>query len=175
MKATNNGNLNYIEDCYIEIPEAGTILMRSLPDISDGKSAVYNNEPIMGRSFPLYTYSHSADRTLNMQLHFYIIKEGDGQRNLEDLRRIQSAVYPRQGSGRAPYLPPPVCTIKVNKILADQPICAQLQSYSVKFPTDVAWDEETYCPFKFDVDTSWLVVYASNDLPYQDRIVTSGR
>jgi len=186
MKATNNGSLAPIADCEIVIPGAGiiglnqrrgngTVTLNSLPDISDSKSAVYNNESIMGRSFPLYTYSHSADRQISMQLHFFIIERGDGRKNLNYLRWIQSAVYPRRGEDGAPYKPPPICTIKCGKLLAEQELCVVLQSYSVKFPTEVAWDVETYCPYRFDVDTSWLTVYNSQDLPYQDRIIDSGR
>lgn len=185
-KATINGRLTPVVDCTITIPgtgpananggrDPGIIQLNNLPDISDSKSAVYNNEAIIGRSFPLYTYSHSADRSLSIQLHFFIIERGDGRKNLNYLRMIQSAVYPREGEGGAPYKPPPVCQIKCGKLLAEQSICAVLQSYSVKFPTEVAWEEETYCPFRFDVDTSWLVVYNSQDLPYQSRIVESGR
>lgn len=174
-KATNSGKLNPIKDCSLTIPNAGEIVMNNLPDISDTKSAVYNNESIMGRSFPLYTYSHSSDRSISLQIHFFIIEKGDGAKNLQYLRWIQSAVYPREGSGGAPYQPPPVCTLQCGKLLASEKICVILQSYSVKFPTQVAWEEETYCPFRFDVDTSWLVVYNSQDLPYQSRIVKSGR
>lgn len=176
MKATNSGNLNNITNCSITIPNGGKIILNNLPDISDSKSAVYNSEAIIGRSFPLYTYSHSADRTINMVLHFFIVNKGDGLKNINYLRMIQSAVYPRDGSSSGtPYQPPPICQIQCGKLLGEQPLCVVLQSYSVKFPPEVAWDEETYCPFRFDVDTSWLTVYTSVDLPNQDRIVSSGR
>jgi hypothetical protein len=179
MKATNNGSLVDIPQCQITI--AGrTITLKSLPDISDSKSAIYNNEAIIGRSFPLYTYSHSGDRSLNIQLHFFVVDPADAKTNLGYLRLIQSAVYPRPG---APFLPPPVCQLSIGYLLSGnpdggekpQPLCCVLQSYSVKFPTEVAWQADTFCPFRFDVDTSWLVVYTSSDLPYQNRIMTSGR
>jgi hypothetical protein len=214
MKATNNGSLRKLEDCYIKIPvtfDAGdiyyppsvssdsedpnkpyltsqyrcdvdydgfgtyTVYMRSLPDISDSKQAVYNNEAIIGRSFPMYTYSHSADRQIHLQLHFYVTERCDIQRNLNDLRAIQSAVYPRPGSDvNTPFKPPPICQIKCGQLLSSGPLCAILQSYSVKFPTEVIWDESTFCPFKFDIDTSWLAVYTSNNLPNQGRILIYG-
>ncbi len=176
MKATTNGNLNIIPDCNVVIPGAGTIPLNNLPDLSDGKQAVYNGETIIGRSTPLYTYSHSGDRQINMQLHFFITRKGDGQKNLNYLRMIQSALYPREGgSSGAPYIPPPICTITCGKLLATEPLCVALQSYNVKFPTEVVWEEETLCPYRFDVDTSWIVVYTSSDLPFQSRIVKSGR
>lgn len=175
-KATQSGRLNPVPKCSIFIPGAGTIALNNLPDISDSKSAVYNNEGIIGRSFPLYTYSHSADRQLNIQLHFFVIDPSDADKNLTDLRKIQSAVYPRQGDGCAPYKPPPVCRIRCGDLLGIGGICAILQSYSVRFPTEVAWYEKTnYCPYRFDVDTSWLVVYSSESLPYQNQIVAFGR
>ena len=86
MKATNNGSLAPINNCTINIPGAGNIILNNLPDISDSKTAIYNNEAIIGRSFPLYTYSHSGDRTISMQLHFYTIKQVDSQKNLTYLK-----------------------------------------------------------------------------------------
>lgn len=174
-KATQNGRLNPVPKCVIHIPEAGTIELNNLPDISDSKSAVYNNEGIIGRSFPLYTYSHSADRQINLQLHFFVVEPTDANKNLADLRKLQSAVYPRPGNSGVPYKPPPVCRIRCGDLLGLGGVCAVLQSYSVRFPTEVAWYETTYCPYRFDVDTSWLVVYSSKDLPYQNQIVYFGR
>lgn len=174
MRATIDGRLSPVPDCKITIPGAGVILMNNLPDISDSKSAVFNSESIIGRSFPLYTYSHSSDRTINMVLHFFIVERDDAIRNLNSLRYIQSAVYPRSGESQGtPYQPPPVCTIECGKLLSNGPLCALLQSYSVKFPTEVAWDEETYCPYRFDVDTNWLITYTSSGLPYQEDIVST--
>ena len=198
MKATISGNLVPLEGkCSITIPRArrgdtgGEIVMNNLPEISDTKSAIYNNEGIIGRATPLYTYSHSGDRNINIQIHFFIVNPEDAEDNLASLRLIQSAVYPRCGGvsgrtvaaggyacmpGRVPYKPPPVCKIRCGDLLATggRVICAVLQSYSVRFPTEVAWDEETMCPYRFDVDTSWLVVYTSSDLPFQTRIVYEG-
>jgi hypothetical protein len=60
-------------------------------------------------------------------------------------------------------------------LLGAEPLCVVLRNYTVKFPTDVAWDENFYCPYKFDVETTWEAVYKSSDLPGQERIFTSGR
>jgi len=183
-KATNNGTLAPLpkNKCYIEIPGSqlpeSKVVLNNLPDISDSKGAVYNNEAIIGRSFPLYTYSHSGDRSIGMQLHFFVVEYEDIELNLRYLRALQSAVYPRQGNaGGAPFVPPPVCRIKCGELLGTDALCCSLQQYSVKFPTDVAWaiNPDIFTPFRFDVDTTWLVVYSSRDLPYQDRIVQYGR
>lgn len=182
MKASNDGSLAPISKCTVQIPNAGTITLNNLPSITDSKTVIYNNEAIIGRSTPLYTYSHSGDRTISMTMHFFIVDKGDASKNLRYLRWIQSAAYPREGSGGSPFVPPVICQIKCGSLLAgnadsgsSEPLCCALQSYSVKFPEEVAWEEETFCPFKMDVETSWIVVYTSNDLPNQSRIITSGR
>jgi len=176
MKATNNGSLAPVPNCTIDIPKAGIIRLNNLPDISDSKDAIYNTEAIIGRSTPLYTYSHSGDRSISIQLHFFLVNKEDAEKNLEYLRWIQSALYPREGSGGSPFIPPVICQIKCGSLLSKStPLCCILKSYSVKFPTEVAWSETNFCPFKFDVETSWIVVYTSNDLPFQSRIVQSGR
>jgi hypothetical protein len=169
------GRLVNLRDCYISIPDVQVIELNTLPDISDAKSASYNDEPIMGRSFPLKTFSHSENRNINMTLHFHVINQEDIAKNLQYLRALESAVYPRTSSSGLPFLPPPVCQIKCGKLLADEELCVILRSYSVKFPTDVAWDEDFYVPYTFDVDTSWETVYRSTDLPGQERIVRMGR
>jgi hypothetical protein len=111
-----------------------------------------------------------------MQIHLVVSKPNDVTRNLRWLRAIQSAVYPRDGSGQAPFTPPPVCRIKCGKLLSEsEDLCVILKNYSVKFPTEVAWDEENFTPFKFDIDTTWDVVYKSANLPGQERIFSFGK
>jgi hypothetical protein len=178
-KATGpTGLLKDLPNCYVDIPNYGKINLNNLPEISDSKSAAYNDETAIGRSQPLKTYSHSDNRVISMQLKFYVGKQEDINTNLNHLRALESAVYPRDqvgGAANAPFVPPPICRIRCGKLLAEDELCCVLQSYSVKFPTDVAWDETFYLPYKFDVDTSWQTVYKSSDLPGQGRILNSGR
>ena len=112
-----------------------------------------------------------------MTFHFYAVTQTDFVENNANLRALQSCVYPRDGdesSGNMPYKPPVVCRLRCGSLLADDELCVILTSYSVKFPTDVAWDETTYYPYKFDVDTTWEVVYSSVNLPGADKIMSSG-
>lgn len=169
------GPLIPIKDCYINIPGAGYIVFNNLPDISDSKSASYNDETVIGRSSPLKTYSASDNRVISVQIHMIVTEPSDIEYNIQVLRWIQSAVYPRVGGNGAPFIPPPVCQIKCGKLLAEEELCVVLKSYNTKFPTEVAWDAEDFTPFKFDIDTNWEVVYKSSDLPGQDRIVTLGK
>lgn len=158
---------------YIKIGKH-TVKFYCLPDITDSKSASYNDEPIIGRSFPMKTYSHSENRTITVQLHFFVIKESDINENIDNLFNIKSAVYPRDGNGGTPFRPPPVCQLKFGRLLGIDPVCVILRSYSVKFPTDVAWDQGTFLPYKFDIDTTWEEAPNSANLPGQEKIIASG-
>jgi hypothetical protein len=177
-KATfDGGPLKPINDCYLVIPIGQgvpwTITFNILPDISDQKGAAYNDETVIARSSPLKTYSTSENRSISLGMHFVVTQPSDVIRNLEHLRAVQSAVYPREGFG-APFVPPPICRLKCGLLLADGEICVVLKNYSVKFPTEVSWAEDAFTPFKFDIDTSWDVVYKTEDLPGQSRIFRRG-
>lgn len=182
-RATRDGGaLNQIggtnEDCYLSIPGAGQMLFYILPEVSDSKSAHYNDEPVMGRSFPIKTYSHSENRAISMKIHFVIWKDGgindagSAVYNLFWLNAIQSAVYPADDPV-APYQPPPVCKIKLGRLLGMEELCVVLTQYQTSFPTDCAWDETYKVPYKFDIDTTWHVVYKASNLPGQQRIIQS--
>lgn len=173
------GPLIPINDCYIIIPigkKTFKFTFDNLPDITDQKSASYNDEIVIGRASPLKTYAQSDNRSISMQIHLIVSKPGDVDYNLQALRAIQSATYPREGENGAPFVPPPICRIRCGDLLANgKELCVILKSYSVKFPTEVAWDEKKFTPFKFDIDTQWDVVYKSADLPGQERIYSLGR
>lgn len=171
-----SGLLSNIENCYLEIPDYGRIILNNLPDVSDSKSVVFNSEGIIGRSSPLHTYSYSDTRTISIQFHFVAMYREDFFYNLQDMRALQSCAYPREGKSPSPFRPPVICKLKIGNLLANQQdLCVVMQQYSVKWDTDIAWDEETLCPYKFDVDTTWMTVYTSADLPYASRIISSGR
>ena len=181
-KATSRGGpLIALDGCYLEIPGAsfksnsrGRITFDVLPDITDSKSATYNDATVIGRATPIKTYSHSDNRVISMQMHFIITEHCDIRDNLEYLRAIQSCVYPREGEGDAPYFPPVVCQLACGEILGTAPLCVICTTYSVKFQTDTAWDEPTFLPYVIDVDTTWHVVYTPQQLPGQERILNNG-
>lgn len=177
MKATSSrGTLQTLPNCYLNIPSFGPIAFNNLPDIGDSKNAVYDSTPIIGRSSPLHSYHYSDTRTISLTMHFFVLSQGDAEYNLSALRAIQSCAYPRQGgSGGAPFAPPEICSVRCGDLLAKQDLCVVMQSYNVKWPTDVVWDESNMCPYRFDVDTNWWVVYSSDKLPFNTDIITSGR
>ena len=148
--------------------------MDNLPELSDSKSANYSDISIIGRSFPMKTYGSSENRAISWSMHLFVKKQEDIVGNLAILRKLESCVYPRF-TGPGPYAPPLICRIKCGDLLSvGPPLCVVLKSYSVKFPTDVAWDAKKLTPYKMDIDLSFEVVYASDDLPGADRIFQSG-
>lgn len=158
------------------------ITFKILPEISDSKSAQYQDEPVIGRSFPVKTYSHSENRVISTKLHFVVLTHEDAYRNMLHLRAIQSASYPREGDRDRPYLPPPICQIKVGRLLAADFLCVVLKSYNVSYPIDVVWYDvpemlnvpgavSSYIPYKFSIDCTWDVVYPNERLPGQESIL----
>jgi hypothetical protein len=202
-KATiNSGKLNVIPDCYIAVggssepvqpvqpvqPQSARlegglkyIDMYILPDISDSKSANYAPENGIGRSNPFTIFSYSELRTISWTCHFIIQNlngENTADRILDNIRTLQSAVYPRDSFGS----PPPLCKLKCGELLSSDEVCAVLRSYSVKYDTSVPWFTErpepdfpgSLVPYKIDVDLQFDVVYNQTSLPISSKIMTTG-
>lgn len=191
-----NGDLTPIDGCDLIIPGAprlngsqpGQIVFTSLPELSDQKSASYNPENVIGRALPIMTFAYGEGRNISVTANFYILKQGDSTTNLKILRAIQSAVYPRQGTGTMPYYPPPVCKIRCGRLLAKDYLCVLMKSYNVKFPTDVPWNINIpaggggilggggalndFVPYKMEVSMEFETTYASSQLPNQEQIIT---
>lgn len=191
MKATElTGTLRDLSDCYIsfpriKLPAANSdpggvgppavrevkIYMNILPDISDQKSAGYADEPAIGRSFPFKTFTNGENRTIGWTAHFVATKETDFELFLGYIRAIQSAVYPMEDGGGAPFAPPPIARLRCGKLLSrDSEVCAVLKSYDIKYDPSVPWDERTYLPYKFDISMSFEVVYNQTNLPGSETI-----
>jgi hypothetical protein len=174
MRATlADGQLIAIPNCYVRIVGSGIdmkILMQSLPDISDGKSATYTDESAIGRSTPFKTYSNSDNRAISWTAHYIVTKKTDIPLLFGYIRAIQSTVYPFNNkeaeTGGAPYSPPPICQIECGKLLSHSgPLNAVMKNYSIKFDTSVPWDEETLLPYKFDIDMTFDVIFNQSSLP----------
>lgn len=188
MKATDtNGQLVPIPKCFITItgitlpgqPSTITIVMNNIPDVGDGKQASYTDSPVIGRSSPIKTYSQSDNRTISWTIHLISTSRNDLKQNLGYLRIFESVTYPRKGANGAPYRPPSICQIQFGSLLCDEPLCAVMRRYNVKFPADVPYvtfDEEgaKYAPCKMDVDLEFEVVYDSASLPGAEHIIQFG-
>lgn len=186
MKATGpNGELLPIPDCIINIPNPGsfesggtienftTVYLNNLPEISYSKKAEYSDEVVIGRALPIKTYSHSDNKVINMQIHLFSQSTNEANQNIQYLRALESALYPRESKNYG-YRPPVVCYLKCGRMLGDDGLCAILISMNVKMPTNVAWDESSMLPRKVDVDLIWDVAYSSDKLPNQSKIFQSG-
>jgi hypothetical protein len=187
MKATNGvGKLEKIKDCYLQSSQEANgklyasdepmkMYFDNIPDISDKKSAKYNDETGIGRTAPIKAYANSENRNISVECHFFV-QEKSGSRSakaiLTTLRWLEAHVYPRDDP--APYAPPPIMQIKCKKILSELPLCVVLLDYNVKFDSSVPWDEETGIPYKVDVSLNFEAVYNSSDLPYAKDITING-
>jgi hypothetical protein len=151
--------------CEIQTP-CGCINLKILPDITDSKGATYVSDPAPGRSSPMLTYAYSDARTISTELHFMITKFEDIEENIKAIRTIQNLVLPGKASGIAPFTPPPVVRF-ICGVLMDgtEGLCLILKNYSIRYPTDVAWDATTFLPYRFSISCNWEVVYPCNKLP----------
>lgn len=178
MKATTAaGDLAEIPNAEIVIPTGSgrrRLTFRIMPDIGDQKGATYNPEEVMGRSSPIMNFSKSEARKISIDIHFITLKKSDIDRNRRDLWAIMSCCYPRDGQAGMPYRPPAICKLKFGKLLGSTGVCAVLENYSIKYPTDQVIDPVTLFPYKFDVSTSWQILYASSKLPGAEKIITAG-
>lgn len=189
MKSTqDNGKLTPLTDkCYlISDLEAGgplystglfqTLVFDNLPDISDKKSAKYNDETAIGRTAPFKVYANSENRTISVDCHFYVQEQSgpqSAQAIKETLYWLEAHVYPKKPENGT-YSPPPMMEIKCFSLLSEDPLCVVLNSYNVKFDPQVPWDEDTGIPYKLDVTLDFEVVYQSSDMPYAEDIVATG-
>ena len=155
MKATaRGGKLLNIDDIYIQV-KSTKIIAYILPDVSDSKGASYADENAIGRSTPFKNYSFSENRVI-----------------------LQSLVYPSKQT--MPYAPPNLAKLKLGNILDKDELCCVLKTYSLKYPTDVPWYNDSgknvSIPYKVDMDLSFEVVYdnasqvSGQGLPYAEDI-----
>lgn len=188
MKATRkDGRLVPFDECYIysTLSAAGplyskgdtnTLYFDNLPDISDKKSAKYNDETGIGRGAPFKVYANSENRMITCECHFFV-QQASGPQSASaiknTLRWLEAHVYPQQ-SGGGTYIPPPILQIKCFNNIADDTLCVILNNYNVKFDPTVPWDETEGIPYKLDVSLDFEVVYQSSDLPYAEDIVRNG-
>lgn len=181
-----SGDLIDIKDCFLKIGDRPPFHFHTLPDLSESKAANYQDEVIIGRASPIKTYSDSANRTISAMFTLIVRKKADIKANLQFIRAVQSAVYPRQGDGSVPYRPPVVCQFQCGALFQDpianptltnlaainSYVCCVIKDYSLKYPTDVPWDEETMLPYRVELSCNLDVVYKSENLPGQERIIS---
>lgn len=188
MKATRrDGRLIPLDDCYLysKLDSAGplyskgdknTLYFDNIPDISDKKSAKYNDETGIGRTAPFKVYANSENRTISCECHFFV-QQASGPQSAESikntLRWLEAHVYPQKPLNGT-YNPPPIMQIKCFKNIGEESLCVVLNNYNVKFDPAVPWDEKTGIPYKIDVSLDFEVVYQSSDLPYAEDIVITG-
>lgn len=187
-KATElGGALNYLQNCYISIPSLNQkIFMQSVPDISDSKSANYPDETALGRSMPFKMYHSSEIRAISWTAHFIATNSTQSLSNsnnvvttddiINNLEILQACLYPMDGDGTVPYYPPPICKLRCGSLLSSDgsDIPCILKGCNVKFDSSMPWDDESYIPYKLDIDLQFEVVYNQSSLPGASQIMASG-
>ena len=186
LGSQQNGKLTPIEKCYLESDltggqlystgESSRLVFDNLPDISDKKSAKYNDETAIGRTAPFKVYAYSENRTISLDCHFYVQEESgpqSAQAIKDTLYWLEAHVYPKRPTGST-YIPPPILKIRCYDLLSEKDLCVVLNSYNVKFDPQVPWDDDNGMPYKLDVTLDLEVVYKSADMPYAEDIAETG-
>jgi hypothetical protein len=79
----------------------------------ESKTASYNEVPIIGRSEPIFGYSHSNARTFNIPLTF-VATDNPFEEIIKPIWLIRSWVYPEYGTLDIPNVPPRVLLVMGN-------------------------------------------------------------
>ena len=172
---STTGNLLPIRDCYIRVG-GSVVFMYSLPTISDTHGADYSTENGIGRSIPTQTFQNGTTRAITWNITFISDGESKLNKNLSNLRLLQSCTYPVDSPQQAsvPFLPPKILKIKCGRLLGDYELCVILKNVSINWPIDVPWSSFGYIPYKFEASLNFEVVYNSAELPGQARILKIG-
>jgi hypothetical protein len=109
--------------CFILDTDSGErVEFQLMPEsISESKSAMYNEVPIIGRSLPLLGYANSSARTMGIGLSFAaLFAEGKYSPSWveEQVRWLESKVYPIYEDGYV--FPPPRLLVVVGKAIGLQ-------------------------------------------------------
>lgn len=137
-----------------------TIKFQFMPeDISDNKSANYNETEILARSHPLMGYSSSGARQLSFTLQFYKTGTFDPLDVTLKLRALCYAQYADNVS------PPPVCIVAIGKI----------KMKGVMMNCDITykhpWDVDEDSPMYAEVSLTFSEV---NEVPWSYAEVAAG-
>lgn len=126
----------------VGFPVKDVIPFQFMPNsISDNKSANYNETPIIARSVPIKSYSHSSSRIISFTLEFFTSPE-QGTKLLSPLLlktridALKALVYPDYGAFITK--PPPRCIVHIGAQVAFLGVCKSVNvTYSNKAPWDL--------------------------------------
>lgn len=111
--------------CFIlDIANGERLGFQLMPEpITESKSALYNEIPIIGRSLPLLGYAGSTSRSINLSLSFVALnKPGAGKWDTakvrDSVRFLEAKVYPVYKEGFT--FPPPLLWLTIGNALGMQ-------------------------------------------------------
>lgn len=167
MKATSGtGNLEIIKDIIFEIGGEKADIY-AVPEISESKSAKYNDIGIMGRSTPLKSYSYSDNKSIDVTFFCHSIDAITLEANKKLLRMVRSSVYPVYSG----YVPPKVGYLKIFDILENDIVG---NSYSLTYGNQYAWKDEQL-PIYMEIRANFHAVWPHSDLPGFDDIISGDK
>lgn len=162
-----SADLNLVKGCMISV--VGIMdepwQLKTMPEITDSKSANYNSQTVFGRSSPIRSYSDSGARTISVSFDLINTPIDEGA-NFEFLRAIAAAAHPQYDQGIAP---PPLIKFQCGPLIsgklgAPQGVTCILSSYSFNFNKESTINDEMV-PFKIGVSLELEVVYSQQTLP----------
>lgn len=157
---TSNPNPSSILECYVinKLTEE-TIIFHAYPqDLSEGYSASYEPQAIMGRSAPYFTYSGNEARSISYTL---TLQEDICPNLIYVVERLKGLIYPKYSGSivQAPY-----CYLKFGDMV---------QCYAILESLDFSWGETVLSDSKHfskvDVSFSYQELRLSS-LPTADNV-----
>lgn len=159
----------------VDLIDRSKLIFEYIPtEISDSKSASYDDVAIVGRSEPFVGYSSSESRTITFDIEFIVSKfQNDATSSaetaydqlMEKVRWCRSLAYPDYHT-QSFVTPPHPCLLKVGKLLSVRVIVESVE-VTYKGP----WNEDLL-PYSVSVSMPFRVV---NTTPFGLGDVRAGR
>jgi len=175
MKGDESGSLQRLQaSCWLSVGDR-MYHFRSLPEISDSKSANYNSQTVFGRSSPIRSYSDSSARTINVSFDLYSTDEKTREENFKFVRSIAMAVHPKYGGT---YDPPPICKFTCGNLLSGKdvddsdpsPLQCLIMNYNFNYGRDSIFDNHML-PFHISGSLDLEVIHTPQTLPGQKEVL----
>jgi hypothetical protein len=178
--STSSGRLSFVEGVSMRIPAAGGGVREwqfvALPEVSDSKEAQYSDIPILGRSSPIPTFSHSGYRRLQIVFHLHSTSEELRKYHAQFIWAAASLVHPEYEQS---YRPPRLAWFKCGTLIgggSDRTSggYVRLLTDSVNYtldPEQVWLDRSDLMPQYVSLSMAVRVVYNYRGLPGANKVL----
>lgn len=179
--ATVNGKPVFLKGVSMLIPNSGgqgftDWQFVALPEVSDSKEAQYSDIPILGRSSPIPTFSHSGYRKFQIAFHLHSITDELKQYHVNFIRAVASLVHPEYNNS---YRPPRLAWFKCGSLIGIPTatggrgyVRILAESYSYTMDPEYVWlDQLDLVPQYIALNINVRVVYSYARLPGADSVL----